>query len=123
MRPLVGRMITPLLAAYFLRAKGIQPHASGKAMDWYLAMLKWSLRTDKAEAHRARNPGFLGAVSSIFRDHRYAMVAAGLGAFVLQIVMFMTLSMQFQPPLNLDFSNVRVALPPIVEADNPMDVA
>src|SRR5437764_10767233 len=33
---LVARMITPLIAAYFLRGKGIQPHASGQAMERYL---------------------------------------------------------------------------------------
>ena len=28
----VARMITPLIAAYFLKSHGVQPHASGKAM-------------------------------------------------------------------------------------------
>src|SRR6187551_452744 len=44
----VARMITPLIAAYFLRSHGVQPHASGKAMDKYMATLKWSLDTSKA---------------------------------------------------------------------------
>ena len=33
---LVARMITPLIAAYFLRSHGVQPHAAGKAMEKYL---------------------------------------------------------------------------------------
>jgi hypothetical protein len=33
---LVARMITPLIAAYFLKAHGVQPHAAGKTMDFYL---------------------------------------------------------------------------------------
>jgi len=39
---LVARMITPLIAAYFLRSNGVQPHASGRAMEKYLAVLNWS---------------------------------------------------------------------------------
>jgi multidrug efflux pump subunit AcrB len=40
------------------------------------------------------------------------MVAASIGAFIIQAVLFMTLSISFQPPLNLDFSSVRIAMPP-----------
>ena len=40
------------------------------------------------------------------------MVGAGTGAFILQGVLFATLSMSFQPPLNLDFSSVRIGMPP-----------
>ena len=109
---LVARMITPLIAAYFLKAHGVQEHAGGPAMKKYLGLLKWSLDTSKAEAYRARHPGFWRAVWSLFRDHRFAMVAAGIGAFILQVALFMTLAMSFQPPLNLDFSRVRIGMPP-----------
>ena len=53
---LVARMITPMLAAFFLRSKGIQPHASGWAMEKYLDLLKWSLSTERANALRATAP-------------------------------------------------------------------
>ena len=109
---LVARMITPLIAAYFLRAHGVEPHAAGKTMGRYLGLLRWSLDTGKAEAYRARHPGFFQAAWSLTRDHRFAMVAAGIAAFAIQAVMFMTLSMSFQPPLNLDFSRVRIGMPP-----------
>src|SRR5918993_1368050 len=109
---LVARMITPMIAAYFLRAHGVQPHAAGKTMGRYLAILGWSLDTSKAEAYRAKHPGFLRAIWSLVRDHRMAMVLAGFVAFVIQIVLFMTLSMTFQPPLDLDFSSVGVSMPP-----------
>ncbi|RIX29128.1 efflux RND transporter permease subunit [Sphingomonas edaphi] len=108
----VARMITPLIAAYFLKAHGVQEHAGGPAMEKYLKVLRWSLDTSKAEAYRRRRPGFVGGVLSLFRDHRFAMVGAGIGAFILQIVLFATLSMSFQPPLNLDFSRVRIGMPP-----------
>ncbi len=44
---LVARMITPLMAAYLLKSHGPAPHASGKWMMRYLALLKWSLSTGK----------------------------------------------------------------------------
>jgi multidrug efflux pump subunit AcrB len=46
----VARMITPLIAAYFLRSHGKQPHAAWKWMDLYLKVLNWSLDTTKAHA-------------------------------------------------------------------------
>jgi multidrug efflux pump subunit AcrB len=109
---LVARMITPLIAAYFLKAHGVQEHASGSSMQKYLGILRWSLDTSKAEDYRKRHPGFGPAVWSLFRDHRIWMVGAGISAFIVQAVLFATLSMSFQPPLNLDFSTVRIGMPP-----------
>jgi multidrug efflux pump subunit AcrB len=53
---LVARMITPLIAAYFLRSHGQQPHAAWKWMDVYLKVLNWSLDTSKANALLAKLP-------------------------------------------------------------------
>ena len=53
---LVARMITPLIAAYFLRSHGAQPHAAWKWMDVYLKVLNWSLDTSRANALLARIP-------------------------------------------------------------------
>src|SRR3954452_8974980 len=52
----VARMITPLIAAYFLRSHGKQPHANWKWMDVYLKVLNWSLDTTKAHALLDRLP-------------------------------------------------------------------
>ena len=52
----VARMITPLIAAYFLRSNGVQPHANWKWMDIYLKVLNWSLDTSKAHALLDRLP-------------------------------------------------------------------
>jgi multidrug efflux pump subunit AcrB len=52
----VARMITPLIAAYFLRSHGRQPHAAWKWMDMYLKVLNWSLDTTKAHALLDRLP-------------------------------------------------------------------
>ena len=108
----VARMITPLIAAYFLKAHGEQPHASGAMMVRYLGVLTWSLDTSKSEAYRREHPGFWRGVWSLVRDHRFAMVGVGLIAFIIQGVLFATLSMSFQPALNLDFSRVRIGMPP-----------
>src|SRR5438270_649350 len=53
---LVARMITPLIAAYFLRSRGVQPHAAWRWMDIYLKILNWSLDTTRANALLARLP-------------------------------------------------------------------
>ncbi len=40
----VARMITPMLAAYFLKSHGEAPHAAGPVMERYMGILDWSLR-------------------------------------------------------------------------------
>src|SRR5687768_7380781 len=183
---LVARMITPLMAAYFLRAKGVQPHAAGWAMFKYLDVLKWSIDSSKATAIRAALPRVsnifayaglgalivvllmaafgvgafavmkalaglglpvittfiaivagtlvafgvgkligrlararggnlemtVGRLSAWVQDHRIVMVGAGLGTLIMTGVLVANLGMQFQPPLNLDFSRVRIGMPP-----------
>ncbi len=49
----VARMITPMIAAYFLKAKGHAEHGEGPAMDRYMKVLAWSLDTVRAKAMRA----------------------------------------------------------------------
>ncbi|HEY8435050.1 MAG TPA: efflux RND transporter permease subunit [Sphingomicrobium sp.] len=53
---LVARMVTPLIAAYFLRSHGRQPHANWRWMDLYLKILNWSLDTTKSHALLERLP-------------------------------------------------------------------
>ncbi len=42
----VARMITPMIAAYFLKAKGHAAHGEGRMMDSYMRILHWSLNQD-----------------------------------------------------------------------------
>jgi multidrug efflux pump subunit AcrB len=63
---LVARMITPLMAAYFLRSRGVQPHANWRWMDMYLKVLNWSLDTSKAHAVRAALPKAEGKIGYWF---------------------------------------------------------
>jgi multidrug efflux pump subunit AcrB len=51
---LVARTITPMVAAYFLKAHGHAEHAGGPWMDRYIKVLHWSLETTKAKAMRAQ---------------------------------------------------------------------
>ncbi|MBX7494553.1 efflux RND transporter permease subunit [Qipengyuania sp. 6B39] len=48
----VARMITPMMAAYFLEAKGHATHGEGKWMDRYMGVLRWSLDRGKLYARR-----------------------------------------------------------------------
>ncbi len=50
----VARMITPMVAAYFLKSHGTAEHASGAWMERYLKVLHWSLDASKAKALRAQ---------------------------------------------------------------------
>src|SRR5947209_996240 len=81
---LVARMITPLVAAYFLRAHGVQPHAAGKVMEFYLKFLNWSLDTTKAHALLDRLPKRAGrfsyyAINTLLLLLVIAAFAAGTG--------------------------------------------
>lgn len=114
----VARMITPMIAAYFLREHGEAEHANGPWMQRYLRVLEWSIDRRKAEAYRDRYRRSDGTVSfgrriaARFRDHRIGIMGIGLLSFLLTIVMFATTPMQFFPTTNLDFSMVKIEMVP-----------
>jgi len=84
----VARMITPMIAAYFLQHHGEESHGEGWLMDRYMGLLRWSL------------------------GHRRWMMLMGLGAFGATIALFMLMPQQFQPNSNRDFSQVRINMVP-----------
>ena len=49
---LVARMITPMVAAYFLKARGHAQHGEGPLMDRYMDVLHWSMDSSRAKAYR-----------------------------------------------------------------------
>jgi len=114
----VARMITPLIAAYFLREQGEQEHATGPWMQRYTRLLEWSIDRRKAVAYRERTIekhgrlGFLRRIKARFLDHRIWIMGVGLVSFLLTIVMFAITPMQFFPNTNLDFSMVRIEMVP-----------
>jgi multidrug efflux pump subunit AcrB len=71
---LVARMITPLMSAYFLRAKGVQEHANGVWMHRYLRLLKWSLSTEKTDSRIAALPKREGRGSFYLAETGFALL-------------------------------------------------
>lgn len=114
----VARMITPMVAAYFLKAHGEAEHAGGKAMDRYLDILHWSLDASKADDYRAARRDSAGRISwddrfaARLRDHRVWMIGIAGGALALTVVMFMVLPATFFPDSNNDFIQVRIETVP-----------
>ncbi|MBB3982540.1 multidrug efflux pump subunit AcrB [Sphingobium fontiphilum] len=104
----VARLITPMVAAYFLKAHGEESHGEGWLMDRYMAVLRWSLDQSKAMARRARGARF----TARFLDHRIWTLGIGVLAFLATILAFATLPMTFQPTINTDFSQVRIETVP-----------
>ena len=84
----VARMITPMIAAYFLKAHGVADHGGGVWMDRYLGLLRWSLDNSKAKALRAQlervRGGFAGfMLTLVFWLLIVAGAAAAMGAAVV----------------------------------------
>lgn len=85
----VARMITPMIAAYFLEAHGEASHGEGWLMDRYMATLRWSL------------------------EHRWKVVLmGGGGALAATVLAFWSLPFTFQPTLNTDYSQIKIELVP-----------
>lgn len=84
----VARMLTPMVAAYFLKAFGSASHGEGRAMDMYMAVLNWTLR------------------------HRLITMGMGAAAFAATIGVFASLPQQFQPQNDNDRSTVNITLAP-----------
>ena len=106
----VARLITPMIAAYFLKAHGQESHGEGWLMDAYMAVLRWSLDERNAVAHRAR--GGMARFTAWIRDHRIWTLGMGFLAFVATIFAFGTLPMSFQPTIDTDFSQVKIETVP-----------
>lgn len=106
----VARLITPMVAAYCLKAHGEQSHGGGWLMDLYMKVLHWSLDESDAIARRAR--GGRARLTAWLRDHRIWTVGLGLVAFVSTIFAFSTLPMTFQPTIDTDYSQVRIETVP-----------
>ncbi|SER74903.1 efflux RND transporter permease subunit [Sphingobium sp. YR768] len=107
----VARLITPMIAAYFLKAHGEESHGEGWLMDRYMGVLRWSLDDRKAKQRRARG-GMRNRTAAFFTDHRVWTLGMGFAAFGATIIAFATLPMTFQPTTNTDFSQVKIETVP-----------
>ncbi len=96
----VARLITPLLAAYFLKPHGEAKHGDAAWIGKYMDVLRWSLR------------------------HRWLTVFGGGGiALVGTVLAYGTLPVSFQPTVNTDYSQVRIQLPPGATREQTVAVA
>ncbi|TCT05167.1 efflux RND transporter permease subunit [Aquabacter spiritensis] len=84
----VARLITPLLAAYFMRDTGHRHTGDGPVMRPYLRLLGWSVR------------------------HRFITILMGLGVFAGTIFLSTLLPSGFLPENDISRSMLTVELPP-----------
>ncbi len=106
----VARLITPMLAAYFLKSHGHAAHGEGPLMDGYMGLLHWSLDTRRVGALRGETRW--SRVWARRADHRVWVMGIGALAFALTVVAFGTLQFTGQPTVNSDFSQVKIQMPP-----------
>ncbi len=85
----VARLITPMLAAYFLKSHGTAEHGNGKWVDVYMQALNWAL------ANRFKT-----------------VFGIGGAALVATVLMFAFIPKTFQPDVDTDSSQVTISLPP-----------
>ncbi len=125
----VARMITPLMAAYFLKAKGHADHGKGPMIDFYTKVLKWTISTRSAAAYRNHRRNRDNKVAfghkfiSLFLDHRIWMMGIGFGAFILTIILFAITPSQFQPTINENNSRVQIEMVPGTTLEETQEIA
>ncbi|MBU6394201.1 MAG: efflux RND transporter permease subunit [Sphingomonadales bacterium] len=107
---LVARMITPMIAAYFLKAHGQAEHGNGPWMQRYMRVLEWSLDTRPVAAYRERFPRRW--FRARLRDHRLWMMGVAVGALAFTVVLFMVIPSQFFPETDGDFSRITIEMVP-----------
>jgi multidrug efflux pump subunit AcrB len=84
----VARLVTPMIAAYFLEAKGFREHGEGRVMNAYLRLLRWTLR------------------------HRWSAIVAFSASLALTAGFFFILPMTFQPTMDRDQVTANIEMVP-----------
>ncbi|TRW18095.1 efflux RND transporter permease subunit [Glacieibacterium frigidum] len=84
----VARLITPMIAAFFLKAHGQAEHGEGAWVHQYMKLLRWTLR------------------------HRWKTMGIGALALVATVVSYATLPVTFQPNIDTDYSQIKIEMPP-----------
>jgi multidrug efflux pump subunit AcrB len=119
----IARMITPMIAAYFLKSHGAAEHGGGPWMDRYMKILRWTLDKSEAQRYRAAGKGLGRRFISLFRDHRVWVMGMGLFAFLTTIGLAMSLNSQFFPDGNYGFSRIRIEMVPGTTLERTRKVA
>jgi hydrophobe/amphiphile efflux-1 (HAE1) family protein len=91
---LVARLITPVIAAYTLRADSLKIHADGPIMKWYLAKLRLSV------------------------EHRWVTLFFGTVFFILSIGALSLVPTAFIPQGDYASSGLSIELPPGVRLED-----
>ena len=84
----VARMITPMIAAYFLKADGMAEHGEASWINRYMKILRWSL------------------------GHRRWMMGIGALALAATVALLVVLPKQFFPDGDTDFSRISIEMVP-----------
>ncbi|MDE0880581.1 MAG: efflux RND transporter permease subunit, partial [Sphingomonas bacterium] len=106
----VARMVTPMVAAYFLKAHGHVESRDGFVMRAYMRTLRWTL--DQTSQQRAAAAGGWRRLTSMLRDHRVWVMGMAFLALVLTVLIFAQLPQEFQPTQDRDRSTALIDLPP-----------
>jgi multidrug efflux pump subunit AcrB len=106
----VARLITPMMAAYFLKSKGHATHGEGPLMDVYMKALAWTMDSSEVAARRGRS--LWSRIWAHRVDHRLWTVGLGGLAFLATILSFWGIPMTFRPTENNDFSRLRIFMTP-----------
>ena len=118
---LVARLITPLIAAHFLKSHGVAEHGGARWISWYQSILAWSLDRRKRDAAISR--GGWARRLCWFYDNRFRTLMIGFLAFVLQIVAAATLPSAFQPTIDANTSILSINMTPGVTLAQTQDMA
>lgn len=95
----VARMITPMIAAYFLKPDGMAEHGEASWIDRYMKILRWSL------------------------GHRRWMMGIGAVALALTVALLVILPKQFFPDGDTDFSRIRIEMVPGTTLERTREIA
>ena len=96
---LVARLITPVLAAFTLKAQSVKPHLEGPVMRWYLRTLEACVR------------------------RRGLTIGAGILFFALSVVGLALIPSTFVPKSDIGTSQVQIELPPGVRLEQTAQVS
>src|SRR5450830_1389336 len=96
---LVARILTPMMAAYLLKAKHVAAQPDGAIMRWYLHAVRWCLM------------------------HRKTTMLAATLFFVASVALIPFISSGLMPPADRGYTTVNVELPPGSSLQNTTDIA
>ncbi len=96
---LVARLITPVIAAFSLRADDMHAHADGPIMQRYLTTLTWCVH------------------------NRWKTIAGGVAFFVFSLVLMAVIPRSFTPPEDFSASTLSIEMPPGIQLEETARVS